>query len=236
MSAQGLAGPVTGQGGGGAALASALNLDMGLNSYFQGSKDEECYGTVRLQPLVYMDDTARASHSVNSMRAGNLKLAALMMEKQLDIHPTKSGYLLFGTEAFKAACRMEAKNSPIMLGKINMKEKESKKYLGDLLHSEGLSRSVEATIEAREAKLRGSIYELRALTEDFRMQSVGGCQSALDLYEACITPPCSATPGHGLRSTRRPSRCLTPFRTPLGRFCSPSLLPPKVLACGQLWG
>ena len=64
MSAQGLAGPVTGQGGGGAALASALNLDMGLNSYFQGSKDEECYGTVRLQPLVYMDDTARASDSV----------------------------------------------------------------------------------------------------------------------------------------------------------------------------
>ena len=48
MSARGLAGPVTGQGGGGAALASALNLDLGLNSYFQGSRDEECYGTVRL--------------------------------------------------------------------------------------------------------------------------------------------------------------------------------------------
>ena len=116
---------MTGQGGGGAALASAQNLDMRLNSYFQASKDEKCYGPVRLQPLVYMDDTARASHSVISMRAGNLKLAALMTEKQLDNHPTKSGFLLFGTETFKSASRMEAKNSPNMLGKINMKEKES---------------------------------------------------------------------------------------------------------------
>jgi hypothetical protein len=70
--------------------------------------DEECYGSVRLQPLVYMDDTARASHSMNAMRAGNMKLAALLMEKQLEAHPSKYGYLLFGSEAFKAACRMEA--------------------------------------------------------------------------------------------------------------------------------
>ena len=82
MSTQGLAGQVTGQGGGGTALASALNLDQGLDAYFRGSQDEECYGSVRLQPLVYMDDTARASNSMNAMRAGNVKLAALLMEKK----------------------------------------------------------------------------------------------------------------------------------------------------------
>ena len=82
---------------------------------------------MRLQPLIYMDDTARASHSVNAMRAGNVKLAALMMEKQLEVHPSKSGYLLFGSEAFKAACRMEAEESPIVLGDIKMTEKVSEK-------------------------------------------------------------------------------------------------------------
>ena len=65
---------------------------------------------MRLQPLVYMDDTARASHSIESIRAGNIKLACLMVEKQLEIHPTKSGYLLFGSEAFKAACRTQTSN------------------------------------------------------------------------------------------------------------------------------
>ena len=188
MSAQGLAGPVTGQGGGGTALASALNLDLGLNSHFSGSKDEECYGRVRLQPLIYLDDTARASYNVNSMKAGNMKLASLMMEKQLEVHPTKSGYLLFGSEQFKATCRLEIQESPVMLGKVHMKEKISEKYLGDILHSMGLKASVEATIKHREAKTKGAIYELRALVEDYRMQAVGGMQSAIELYEACIIP------------------------------------------------
>jgi hypothetical protein len=188
ISARGLAGPVTGQGGGGAALASALNLDMGLDSYFKGSKDEECYGKVRLQPLVYMDDTARASFDVNTMRAGNIKLASLMREKQLEIHPSKSGFLIFGSEQFKAACRLDIERNPVMLGNITMKEKEQEKYLGDILSSHGLSESVKATIKKRESKIRGAVYELRALTEDYRMQAVAGCQSAIDLYESCLIP------------------------------------------------
>ena len=83
---------------------------------------------------------------------------------------------------------MEAEEDPVLLGNITMNEKMAEKYLGDILHSQGLSASVQATIKAREAKTRGSIYELRSLTEDFRMQSVGACQSALDLYETCIIP------------------------------------------------
>ena len=45
-SARGLAGPVTGQGGGGAALASALNLDLGVDRYFRDSTDEDVYGNI----------------------------------------------------------------------------------------------------------------------------------------------------------------------------------------------
>ena len=52
----------------------------------------------------------------------------------------------------------------------------------------GLVESVEAYIEERVAKIKGSIYELRALIEDFRMQAVGGVESAIELYESCIIP------------------------------------------------
>ena len=40
----------------------------------------------------------------------------------------------------------------------------------------------------REGKVKGSIYELRAIIEDFRMQAVGGIEAALDLYESCVVP------------------------------------------------
>ena len=133
--------------------------------------------------LSYIDDTARASHNVSTMRAGKTKLSFLMMEKQLEIHPLNSCFLIFGTEQFKAASRLDVQESPVMLGKIELKEKVTEKYLGDVLSSLGQSASVEATIKDREGKIKGSIYELRALIEDFRMQAVGGIQSAIDLYK-----------------------------------------------------
>ena len=107
-SARGLAGPVTGQGGGGAAMASALNLDRGVERYFCDSTDEDCYGTIRLQPLIYIDDLARSSTDLNSVRNGNMKFSSLAMEKQLQFHPKKSSFLVYGTENFRARIRLEA--------------------------------------------------------------------------------------------------------------------------------
>ena len=82
LTARGLAGPVTGQGGGGAALASALNLDMGVDDYFRGSKDEECYGRVRLQPLIFVDDLIRGAKNRNCLRAGCIKLDYVNPKKE----------------------------------------------------------------------------------------------------------------------------------------------------------
>ena len=178
VSARGLAGPVTGQGGGGAALASALNLDLGVDRYFKDSTDEDCYGTIRLQPLSYIDDVSRSSPEASSARAGNAKFSSLAAEKQLNFHPKKSCYLVFGTERFKAEVKMDAEEEPIMLGKVQLSKKVEEKYLGDVLSSLGLPQSVEATVKEREAKIKGSIYELRALIEDFRMQVVGGLEAA----------------------------------------------------------
>ena len=188
VSARGLAGPVTGQGGGGAALASALNLDLGVQTYFEGSTDEDCYGSIRLQPLSYIDDVIRSSQNILNMIAGNNKLSRLATEKQLKYHTKKSCYLVVGSENYQAKVRLEAKEEPVMLGGKVLEEKAQEKYLGDMLSSEGLSASVESTVKEREGKVKGSIYELRAIVEDFRMQAVSGIESAIDLYESCIVP------------------------------------------------
>jgi hypothetical protein len=145
-------------------------------------------GTIRLQPLSYIDDVSRSSHDTSSARAGNAKFSSLAAEKQLSYHPKKSCYLVFGSEMYKATVNMETDEEPIMLGKVKLTEKTEEKYLGDVLSSLGLAESVEATVKERAAKITGSIYELRALIEDFRMQSIGGTEAAIDLYESCIVP------------------------------------------------
>ena len=83
------------------ALASDLNIDLATNASFCGSKDEEGYGKLRLQPLSYVVDINRASKDMNSMRAGNITFSSIAA----DNFPTS---LLFsGTPmlaALKRAC------------------------------------------------------------------------------------------------------------------------------------
>ena len=83
-----------------------------------------------------------------------------LREKQLEAHHSKLGFLGTGSERFKAKVQHEVKQEPVMLGKIELKEKKTEFYLGDNLSSEGLKSYVEETIKDRAAKIKASIYEL----------------------------------------------------------------------------
>ena len=179
-------GAVTAQGAGGSALISSLNLDLGVNDFFAGSVDEDFYGRVRLQPHIWCDDILRSANNINSVRVGNIKLDTMRKQKQLSFHPEKSVYLLYGNPKLQESMRNEIRMEPITLGSIRVKEVLEESYLGDRLSSLGLAASVEATVKDREGKIKGSIYELKAVVEDIRMQCVGGMRSALDLYSSCI--------------------------------------------------
>jgi hypothetical protein len=55
-----------------------------------------------------------------------------------------------------------------------VKEKESDKYLGEMFHWDGLSRSVEETIISRVGKIKAVSWEIKAIVEDYRAEVVGG--------------------------------------------------------------
>ena len=111
-------GEVVGQGTVGGALTSQLNIDRGIDRYFCGSKDEISYGTVRLQPMVFQDDVARMSGDIAAAQAGNHKLSFIMKEKQLKVHPDKTGFIAVDTKEYQERIAREASESPIMFGEI----------------------------------------------------------------------------------------------------------------------
>ena len=124
-----------GQGTAGGALVSQMNLDHGLQEYFSGSCDEMSYGQVRLQPVAYQDDVARASKSVVDTRIGAMKLATMLQDKGLEAHPDKTCYIVFGPKEFKEKVYEEVQRCSITFGKFEVKEKDADKYLGQILHS-----------------------------------------------------------------------------------------------------
>ena len=89
-------GPMIGQGTGGGALVSQVNLDRGVVDMFMDSEEEVWYGGVRVLPTMFQDDIMRAADSIEAARAGNVKIADVMNSKQLTLNPDKTGFILFG--------------------------------------------------------------------------------------------------------------------------------------------
>ena len=137
------------QGSGGAALASALDLALGLKRYFAGSQDEICYGRVRTQPQAWQDDVLRIAENVKSTRAGNAKLSTMSTEKGLKAHDKKTTFVIIGTKKYREETEKEVSADPVMFGRLVCQPSESEVYLGEVIHSRGLEAGVEATINSR---------------------------------------------------------------------------------------
>ena len=180
-------GDILGQGSGGAAKVSALNLSRKLDHLFNGSTEMAKYGAVKQHPYSFQDDVLVPVESVEDLRAVNIKMTMVMDLMQTELNKTKSGYVLMGTEEQREGVRKRLKEDPLMCGNFEMKELKEEKWLGDYL-GESLKDCVRLTIKKREAKIRRASFEILNLVKDYRAQRVGGFQTGLVLWESCAIP------------------------------------------------
>ena len=82
----------------------------------------------------------------------------------------------------------ELKLNPIEFGKFKMIRKSEDKYLGQILHEDGLAESVAATVASRAGRFKGAIFEIRSVIEEFSMESMGGMMAAKTLLERALLP------------------------------------------------
>ena len=71
-----------------------------------------------------------------------MKFSFMVMTKQLQFHPKKSSFLLYGTDNYKAKIKLEAEQVPVKLGANVLLKKIQEKYLGDVFCCQGLSALV----------------------------------------------------------------------------------------------
>ena len=182
LSETAVVGDCIGQGtAAGGAIVSAANLDQGIKQYFDGSQDEMFYGSVKLQPVAYQDDLGHANKDVLQAQVGNRKLACMLQDKGLHAHEDKTCFNVFGSKVFKEKVRKDLDQSPLMFGNFPLRQRVSEKYLGQILHSEGLSRSAEATVEERSGRIRGAALEIKSIVEEFEMQAIRGLMTVWEL-------------------------------------------------------
>ena len=176
------------QGSIGGALISSLNLDKTVRSYFSGAA-EISYLTTKLAPLIFQDDTLRFGTSIDDVQQGNILISNAIKSKQLQLNIDKSGVIIFGkkkkVDLIKASVE---KHQSFSIDGLKVKVKSEDKYLGDYLHSGGLSKSVDVTVTKRYGVCLHRILELKSVIEDFRMHSLGGIKVGLEIFNLAILP------------------------------------------------
>ena len=181
-------GALVGQGSGGAAVGSQAMVDIGLKNYLSGSTDEIYFGEVRMESAAFQDDILKPSSDIFSAQAGMTRLAGLLEERGLDAHPDKTCYLVCGTELYKKKINKQLKDVPLVFGDFPAKRKSSDKYLGQILHEDGLEASVRETIKERTGKIKGAIFLTKTIVETYQMQGIGAMAAAKTLWEGAIVP------------------------------------------------
>ena len=82
-------------------------------------------------------------------QVANIKLAHMFQEKGLDAHPDKTCFVVFGSDNFKNKVKEDLESMPLKLGTFLVNQKQSDRYLGQILHSDGVRASVNATIHIK---------------------------------------------------------------------------------------
>ena len=176
------------QGSIGGGLISSLNLDRTVTSYFAGA-EEASYASLKLSPLLFQDDSLRFSTTIEEVQKGNILMSNAMKIKQLELNVDKSGVMIFGRKKKVELIKKNVEEQKYFeIDGLEIKIKLQDKYLGDYLHSGGLSKSVEATVSKRYGACLNKILELKSVMEDFRMHSLGGIKVGLEIFNLAILP------------------------------------------------
>ena len=102
----------------------------------------------------------------------------------------------FNDVTFAFACEDESSlkirrnltDNPLPLGRNLMKTVSQYTYLGVVLHEGGAGASALATINKRSSRVKQLIFEIKAILEDSRLDSIGGISSGLDLWYLIVVP------------------------------------------------
>ena len=151
-------GNVIGQGTAGAVLVSQLNLDFSLKKYFAGSGEELYNGEVGCEYYAYQDDIGKPCAGVNAAQAANIKLSHMFNERGLEAHQNKTCYAVFGSKRDKDNINHQFQTNPLYLGDFQVKRKEFDRYLGQILHTDAVRASCNATITDCEGKIKGATF------------------------------------------------------------------------------
>ena len=176
-----------GQGTGGAALVSSLNIGCSIDEAFK-NKTSTKIGDVKINSPTFMDDISNLCDDLEKARDASKAIQGALGPKGLSINQSKSKYLIIGDKNMKKRERIlkDAKANPIRLGEAVIENSTCEKYLGDMIEEKGCAASITETIKERIRTLTSKCHDIIQMVENPIMGSLGNSLAPFKLFEATV--------------------------------------------------
>ena len=115
-------------------------------------------------------------------------METMLETKLLDLNMLKSVVLVVGKDKYKKEISSKLESTPLTLYNKPMKKVDEYVYLGEVIHSGGLSSSISATISKRIGIATKSIFEIKSIIEDPRNNKFGGLFTAIQIWNMAVIP------------------------------------------------
>ena len=80
------------------------------------------------------------------------------------------------------------KEKKLRIGNQTIAAREKVENLGDILHEEGLAKSVMQTVDKRYGRIFSAVIEISAVLDDYRINTIGGLSAGLEIFELALLP------------------------------------------------
>ena len=176
-----------GQGSGGAALVSSLNIGSAMHDTFPNEPSTKI-GHVGLNNLIFQDDISKLNDNLEQARKDCQKIDRTLESKLLSLNYDKSKYLIIGSTKFRNKTLKELEKNPMEMGSATISHSSAEKYLGDIISEKGCKDSIKQTIQERIRKLTSRCDDLIQIAEAPIMGGLRKGNVAFNLFEAQIIP------------------------------------------------
>ena len=130
--------------------------------------------------------TQQKEFLVDGAQDGVNRFQKLMGSKMLELNVSKSIYMVVGRKKNVSRIRKEIESKPILYNGTTLKEKETEKWLGDVLNVKGNKASTLSSINERTHRIYNIMNETVAIIEDSRVNRIGSMKSAKKIWEMAV--------------------------------------------------
>ena len=160
---------------------------------------------VMVSEVDFVDDEGAVCKDAKAARVKGKLITRSMDEINVKVHPTKTRYMILGTDSYKRRMEEELAEDPIMIQGFAVERSYSEKYLGMMICAGGSKETVRTQMEFRVTECKKKLAVVKNLLDKPSMKELGYLAGVRTLFESVITSTALYSAGTWVGMTRKDS-------------------------------